>query len=92
MHPPVTFNNNTITKCPHQKHLGVALDSKLNVIIHIEQKTKNCNKIIARIRRLSTSLPRKFFFTIYKLFLRPHLDYGDILYDKLDNQNFENKL
>ena len=23
-YPPVTFNNNIITTCPHQKHLGVA--------------------------------------------------------------------
>ena len=24
--------------------------------------------------------------------IKPHLDYGDILYDKLENQNFQNKL
>ena len=24
--------------------------------------------------------------TIYKAFIRPHLDYGDILYDKLNNE------
>ena len=35
-YPPVTFNNNIITTCPHQKHLGVELDSKLDFSIHIE--------------------------------------------------------
>ena len=30
--------------------------------------------------------------TIYKSFIRAHLDYGDILYDKPRNQNFQNKL
>ena len=92
MYPPVKFNNNTITKYPHQKHLGVVLDFKLDFNIHTEQKIKKSNKIIGLIRRLSVSLPRKALLAIYKAFVRPHLDYGDILYDKPDNQNFENKL
>ena len=42
MYPPVKFNNNTITKCPHQKDLDVVLDSKLdfNIELHTEQKIK----------------------------------------------------
>ena len=28
----------------------------------------------------------------YKTFVRPHLGYGDILYDKPNNENFQNKL
>ena len=35
---PVTFNNNIITRCPHQKHFGVVVDSKLDFSTHIEQK------------------------------------------------------
>ena len=30
--------------------------------------------------------------TIYQSFIRPHLDYGDILYDKPENTTFQNKL
>ena len=44
------------------------------------------------IRRLSINLPRNALLTIYKSFIRPHLDYGDILYDKPNNENFQNKL
>ena len=44
------------------------------------------------IKRLSVSAPRKALLTIYKSFIRQHLDYGDILYDKPENQNFQNKL
>ena len=68
------------------------LDSKLDFNIHIEQKIKKFNKIIRLIRRLSISLPRKTLLTVNKSFVRPHRDYVDILYDKPDNQNFENKL
>ena len=85
MYPPVTFNNNTITK-------WVVLDSKVEFNIHIAQKIKNCNKIIGFIRRLSISLPIKSLITVYKSFVRPHLNYRDILYDKSGNQNFENRL
>ena len=38
------------------------------------------------------SVPRKALLTIYKSFIRPHLDYGGILYDKPENENFQNKV
>ena len=48
--------------------------------------------MIGLIRRLSINLPCNDLLTIYKSFVRPHLDYGDILYDKPNNENFQNKL
>ena len=48
--------------------------------------------MIGLIRRLSINLLRNALLTIYKSFVRPHLDYGDILYDKPNNENFQNKL
>ena len=91
-HPPVKFNNNNITRCSHQKHLGVVLDSNLNFNTHIDQKIKKCNKIVGLIRRLSVYLPRNALLTIYKSFVRQHLNYGDILYDKRSNDNFQSKM
>ena len=44
------------------------------------------------MKRLSVNLPRSALLTIYKSFIRPHLEYGDILYDKPDNENFQNKI
>ena len=54
-------------------------------------KIKKCNKLICLIRRLSVNVPRSALLTIYKLFIRPHLDYGDILYNEPENENFQNK-
>ena len=90
-HPPVKFNNNNITRCSHQKHLGVVLDSNLNFNTHIDQKIKKYNKMIGLMRRLSVNLSRNALLTIYKSFIRPHVDYCDILYDKPSNDNFQNK-
>ena len=68
------------------------LDSKLNFNSHVDEKTKTRNKLIELTRRLSVNLPRNAVLTIYKSFIRPHLDYGDILYDKPNNENFQNKI
>ena len=91
-HPPVKFNNNNITRCSHQKHLGVVLDSNLNFNTHIDQKIKKCNKMIGLIRRLSVNYPGNALLAIYKSFVRPQLDYGDVLYDKSNNDNFQSKM
>ena len=91
-HPPIKFSNNCISKFPHQNHLGIVLDSKLNFNAPVDQKIKNCNRIIGLIRRLSITLPRNDLLTICKSFVRPYLDYGGILYDEPNNENFQNKL
>ena len=72
LRPPVKFSNNNITRCSHQKHFGVAIDSNLNFITHIDQKINKCNKMISLIRRLSVNLLRNALLTICKSFKRPH--------------------
>ena len=37
-------------------------------------------------------MQRKSFTTFYKAFLRPLVDYGDIIYDKPQNESFCEKL
>ena len=91
-HLLIKLNNNGISKNSHQKYLRIILDSKLNFNAHVDQKIKKCNRIIGLTRRLSMNLPRNALLTIYKSFVRPHFDYGDILYDKPNNANFQNKL
>ena len=34
------------------------------------------------MRKRNLSLSRSSFITIYKCFTRPHLDYGDVIYDQ----------
>ena len=50
------------------------------------------NKGISVIKKLRHSLPRKSLMTIYKAFLRPLIDYGDIIYDQPQNESFCEKL
>ena len=37
-------------------------------------------------------LHRIALITLYKAFVRPHLDYGDIIYDQAHNASFDQKL
>ena len=46
------------------------------------------NKGISKIKNLLHGLPRKSFATIYKTFLRPQTNYGDIIYEQPQNEFF----
>ena len=50
------------------------------------------NKTIALLRKLQTLLPRAPLITSYESFIRPHLDYGDIIYDQTFNTWFQQKI
>ena len=50
------------------------------------------NKTIGLLRKLQNILPRKPLLTIYKSFVGPHLDYGDVIYDQHYNNSFHQKL
>ena len=91
-HPTTTFNTVPVARTTCQKHLGLYLDEKLNFSQHINIKISKANKGIGIIKRLSHILPRKSFLTIYKSFIRPHLDYCDVIYDQTNNQSFCTKI
>ena len=91
-HPCLHFNNNPVNQTPFQKHLGMYLDSKLEFLEHLENIHAKVNKSIALLRKLQTILPRPTLLTIYKAFIRPHLDYGDTIHDQAYNDSFHQKL
>ena len=50
------------------------------------------NKLTALLGELQTVLPKHSLLTIYKAFIRPHLDYCDVIYDKIFNESWHKKL
>ena len=79
-------------KPPLQKHLGMFLDSTVNFSEHLKTIFQKTNKTIGLLRELQTLLPRVPLITIYKSFIRPHLDYGDMIYDQTFNMLFQQKM
>ena len=78
--------------CSYQKHLSVYLDKKLSFHQHIKEIVTKDSKGIGVTKKLNNVLPRKARLTIYESFLRPHLDYGDILYHQPYNESINSKL
>ena len=90
-HPTITFNTVPVACAPCQKHLGLYLDEKLNFKHHINVTVSKANKGIEIIKRLSDIRPRNSLITIYKSFIKPHLDYCDVIYDQPNNESFCSK-
>ena len=91
-HPPVAFNNNNVPETDSQKHLGIILANRLSFANHLKMILNKVNKTVGLLRKLHNILPRPALLTIYKSFIRPHLDYGDIIYDQAYNASFHQKL
>ena len=68
------------------------LDTKLNIQEHLNNVLSKVNKTIGLLRKLQAFLPRQSLVTVYKAFLRPHHDYGNIIYDQTYNDSFHQKI
>ena len=91
-HPQLYFNGAPVVSLPIQKHLGLFLDKKLSFDHHLNEKVSKAYKGISLIKRLYRYLPRKSLLCIYKSFIRPHLDYADVIYDQPHNESFCSKI
>ena len=70
----------------------MVLDTKLDFRLHLKSVQNKVNKTIGLPRKLQNTLPRTSLITIFKSFIRPHLEYGDISCDRaytVDSRLFE---
>ena len=79
-HPEILFNNTPVMKVDEHKHLRIILDSKLSFSAHIKSAISKSRKSIGLLKYLSKYLPRHTLSELYKLNVRPHLDYGNVTY------------
>ena len=79
-HPPLIFNDHQIVADSSHKHLGLILDEKLTFAEHVKEAILKAKRSIGIIRFLSRYVPRNVLDQMYKLYVRPHLDYGDVIY------------
>ena len=79
-HPDIFFNNIPVKKVEEHKHLGIILDSKLSFSSHIKSAISKTRKGIGLLKYLSKYLPRHTLNELYKLYVRPNLDYGGVIY------------
>ena len=90
-YPPLNFNGENVQTAISQKHIGLVLDSKLDFNEHVNNRINKCNKMIDIMKKLSLFLSRKTLLIIYKSFVRPNLDYADMISDKPLNESLKTK-
>ena len=83
-HPAIYFCASEVETVPHHKHIGLILDETLNSAEHIKEAIIKARRGIGIIRFLSKYVHRDVLDQMYKLYVRPNLDYGDVVYH---NQN-----
>lgn len=63
-----------------EKDLGVNVDSELKFREHINIQVNKANKLLALLRRGFASLDSASLSTLYKSIIRPHLEYGNVIW------------
>ena len=84
VHPPIYFSDSAVVTVPHHKHISLVLDESLTFAEHIKEAVIKARRGTGIIGCLARYVPRDVLDQMYKLYVRPHLYYGDVIYH---NQN-----
>ena len=79
----LTLNGILIPEDNQINYLGLILDQKLNFHLHITNTIKKCyrkTRIIKRLLATPWGCNEKTLIQFYKSYIRPHIDYGLIVY------------
>ena len=79
-HPPLVFNGIPVARETSTKHLGIILDDRLTFRKHIQEAITKAKKGLAVMKFLSKWVNSTVLDKTYKMYVRPHLDYGDVIY------------
>ena len=60
----------------HEKNLGVHVDNKLCFKEHVAKNTAKANEILCIIRRTFDYLSNEVYVQLFKILVRPILEYG----------------
>ena len=87
-HPVLTLGGTNINEVSHHKHLGIVLSSDATWTNHLEIVLAKAWKRLGYIRQYKVLFDRTSLQKLYQVFIRPLLEYGNILWD---NCTIENK-
>ena len=68
------------------------LDESLNFSDHIKEKMFKAMKGIGIIWQVNKAPPQHSLIKMCKSFVRPHIGYGNIVYDQPKKENFDQKI
>ena len=79
-HPPLVFNSVPVAREKFTKHLGIILDERLTFRKHIHMAITKAKRGLALMKFLFKYVTPCVLEQTYKMYVRPHLDYGDVIY------------
>ena len=79
--PQLNFGGQPVPTARSHKHLGITFSQDLRFHDHINDIILKVNKSLSPIYPIATLLPRPTLDLIYRIYIRPHFDYCDIIYD-----------
>ena len=80
-HPPIYMQNQQITEVEEHKHLGIYFSNDCTWHHHIKYITDKAWTRINIMRKLKFKLDRNSLEKIYLTFIRPLIEYGDVIWD-----------
>jgi hypothetical protein len=81
VHTVAYLNGAPIKRAPHHKHLGLILSQDLSWTEHINELVDKANRRLGIMRTLKFKIDRLSLEKIYMSFIRPLLEYGDVVWD-----------
>ena len=90
-HPPLFMNNTPIQEVSEHKHLGLIFDTSCQWKSHIDYILEKASNKLKLLRALKFQIDRKSLQTMYFSFIRPVIEYSDIVWDNC-TQTLKEKL
>ena len=88
-YPELVFDNIPLNFIDRHKHLGITFQNDYKWTYHIENLVQTASKKIAVMRSLKYKLNRTTLSTLYIVFIRPVLEYADVVWDGCNEENSE---
>ncbi|MCG7879157.1 MAG: reverse transcriptase domain-containing protein, partial [Candidatus Thiodiazotropha endolucinida] len=80
-HPPLFLNNTMIQETSSHKHLGLTFSDSCNWKIHVKNISEKACTRLNLLRALKFRVSRKALEKMYMSFIRPLLEYSDVVWD-----------
>ena len=81
----LTLNTVNITKVPHHKHLGLIFEQNGSWKTNTGEIVAKAHQRVGTLKNIKFLINRKSLETLYNSYVRPLMEYGDIVWDGIPN-------
>ena len=81
--PPLIYDHQNIQEVTNHKHLGLHITKDLHWDLHVQNLLTKASQRLSILRKFQFRLDRKSLEKLYLSFVRPVIEYADIIWDNL---------